>query len=99
MSSDMENEPHRLLEQVDGPYSFLKFRRRASRRPDSVRKLDSSPTPYGAAAGWENTTIEDFIESAAAWARDSQFGQTQGLGTANPWRIFATFLYCGKIYE
>ena len=47
----------------------------------------------------ENTTIESFLESAAAWARDSQFGQTQGLGTANPWRMFATFLDCGKIYE
>ena len=30
---------------------------------------------------------------------DSQFGQTQGPGTTNPWRVFATFLYCGKIYE
>jgi len=50
-------------------------------------------------AAWENTTIESFLEAAAAWARDSQFGQTQGLKTANPWRVFATFLYCGKIYE
>jgi hypothetical protein len=94
----MANEPHRLLEQVDGPESFLKFvdalvaDRIASRG-------DSSATGHGATAAWENTTIESFLDSAAAWARDSQLGQTQGLGTANPWRLFATFLYCGKIYE
>lgn len=83
---------------MDGPESFLEFvdalvaDRIASRG-------DSSATPTQATAAWENTTIESFLESAAAWARDSQFGQTQGLGTANPWRVFATFLYCGKIYE
>ena len=59
----------------------------------------SAQKGHGATASWENTTIESFLESAAAWARDSQFGQTQGLGTTNPWRVFATFLYCGKIYE
>jgi hypothetical protein len=34
-----------------------------------------------------------------AYARDSRFGESQGLDIANPWRVFATFLYCGKIYE
>lgn len=95
----MANEPHRLLEQVDGPESFLEFV--DSLVADRIASGgDSSATlGHGATAAWENTTIESFLESAAAWARDSQFGQAQGLGTANPWRVFATFLYCGKIYE
>ena len=99
MSSDMANEPHRLLEQVDGPDSFLKFVDALVADRVASASRDSSATPYGAASGWENTTIESFLESAAAGARDSQFGQTQGLVTANPWRMFAMFLYCGKIYE
>lgn len=95
----MANEPHRLLEQVDGPEFFLEFVD-ALIADRIASKGDSSAMPgHGAAAAWENTTIESFLESAAAWARESQFGQTQGLGTANPWRLFATFLYSGKIYE
>ena len=94
----MANEPHLLLEQEDGPESLLEFVD-ALIADRVASKGDSSATPgHGAAVAWENTTIESFLESAAAWARDSQFGQTQGLGTANPWRVFATFLFCGKIY-
>lgn len=48
---------------------------------------------------WENTSIESFLESAVAWAKDSNFGVSQGLLPSNPWLQFATFLYCGKIYE
>ena len=48
--------------------------------------------------GWENSTMEDFLESATAWAESTNFGENQGL-SGNPWRQFAAFLYCGKIYE
>ena len=49
--------------------------------------------------GWENDSIEQFLDAAAAWAEDSQFGDRQGLKDASPWKRFAVFLYCGKIYE
>lgn len=49
--------------------------------------------------GWENSTIEGFLEAAHAWAEDSEFGSRQGLASASPWKKFAVFLYCGKIYE
>ena len=48
---------------------------------------------------WQNATLEDFLDSAIAWAEDSDFGIDQGLSSSNPWAQFATFLYCGKIYE
>lgn len=48
---------------------------------------------------WENGSVEDFLEAASAWAEDSEFGSNQGLSSASPWRKFAAFLYCGKIYE
>lgn len=53
----------------------------------------------GDAAHWENESIEDFLEAASAWAEASEFGSKQGLSSASPWKKFATFLYCGKIYE
>ena len=50
--------------------------------------------------GWQNLTIEDFLEAALAWAEASNFGRSQGVDdSANPWRRLAIFLYCGKIYE
>ena len=52
-----------------------------------------------AAGGWENVFIETFLEAAIAWAEDSNFGVNQGLSPENPWGQFASFLYCGKIYE
>ena len=78
---------HELLEQVTDAASFLAFAQAlaADRRaaPDS----------------WENPSLPEFLEAALSWAEDSDFGLTQGLSPGNPWRQFAVFLYCGKIYE
>lgn len=51
------------------------------------------------AQAWGNDSIKDFLEAASSWAEDSEFGSSQGLSTASPWKKFAVFLYCGKIYE
>jgi hypothetical protein len=70
---------------------------------DEVRKenMESSP-PFGAKAnGWENITIEKYLEAASAWALDSNFGRKnrEGQFNENYWNQFATFLFAGKIYE
>ncbi len=94
-------ELHELLDAVEDQRSFLEFvKALIADREDEVAKERLSPSsPYGAGAnGWENGTIEAFLEAATAWAEDSNFGQNQGLSD-NPWRRFAVFLYCGKIYE
>ena len=95
-------ELHQILERVESPISFLEFARAlVADRAASVAAESANPSsPYGPdAGGWENTTIEAYLEAAVAWAEDSSFGVSQGLQGANPWRVFATFLYCGKIYE
>jgi len=66
---------------------------------DRTAFCTSSKANQSKTSGWHNGTIEDFLESGVAWARDSKFGQHQGLNDANPWRKFAAFLYAGKIYE
>lgn len=86
------------LEAVVDEATFLAFvkaladdRRVADRTAaDAVREVQN---------GWENDSIQDFLEAGHAWAQDSAFGANQGLSLASPWKKFAVFLYCGKIYE
>jgi len=52
----------------------------------------------GQPGGWENTTIESYLDAALHWAQDS-LNKPTGMQTEPSWREFATFLYCGKIYE
>jgi hypothetical protein len=93
---------HDALESVSDPTSFLAFSRLlAEDRADEVRKEAANPSPpYGPGAnGWENGTIEAFLIAALSWADSTDFGLSQGLAPDNPWKRFAVFLYCGKIYE
>ena len=90
------------LEAVCDASSFLEFARRlAQDRADEVQKEAVRPSsPFGPGAnGWENGTIEAFLESAVSWGEDTELGLSQGLSPENPWKRFAVFLYCGKIYE
>ncbi len=90
-------DPFDLLEQVTDRESFLAFDRAlAADREDEVAKEQVQPSsPYGPGAnGWENATIEAFLEAALAWANDSG-----DLPEEPSWYAFANFLYCGKIYE
>lgn len=67
---------------------------------DVAAEVARPSSPFGPTKhGWENVTIESFLEAACAWAEDTQFGDSQNLRGASPWKKFATFLYLGKIYE
>jgi hypothetical protein len=98
----MDNDLLELLDDVRDEATFLTFARALAQ--DRVRAVDAEKllpsSPYGPdAGGWENVSIEDFLESASAWAEDSEFGRRQGLAAATSWRLFANFLYAGKFYE
>jgi hypothetical protein len=90
---------HDALQRVDGPETFLAFAREllADRDEEVGRPIDLCGR---GANGWENHTIEAFLEAAIAWADDSDFWAVDAdLEKASPWRKVATFLLCGKIYE
>jgi hypothetical protein len=90
------------LKAVCDSTTFLEFvKELIADREDEARKEEITPSPpYGSGAnGWENGTIEAFLEAAVAWAEASEFGVQQGLSPENHWRQFAEFLYLGKIYE
>ncbi len=90
-----------LLDAVENEETFLVFvRALEANRLESMKLETASPSsPYVPdAGGWENTTIESFLEAAIAWAEaSSKSGSSQRI--ENPWKWFAHFLYCGKIYE
>jgi hypothetical protein len=95
-------ELHDLLESVSDEQSFLTFVNalRKDRETDVAAEKAVPSSPYGPTqGGWENVTIESFLDAASSWAESTSFGESQNLRGASPWRKFATFLYLGKIYE
>ncbi len=61
-----------------------------------IEKLTPS-SPYGSEEnGWENGTIEVYLEAALSSASDNG---DKLLQEEPSWQAFATFIYCGKIYE
>lgn len=91
-----------VLDEVSDERSFLAFvealkkDREADVRAQGTTPVDACGRGPG---GWENHTIEDFLDAALSWAEATNLGATQGLEMASPWKRAAVFLYCGKIYE
>lgn len=91
--------PEDVIESVEDRSTFLKFAR-SVHAEQFARNHQDPGTPYGPdSMGWENASIERFLEAALAWANDSDFGGPVGLSAANPWRLFAQFLRAGESYE
>jgi hypothetical protein len=91
-----------MLEKVLDEKSFLLFVQAliADRESAAKAEKEKAAGPWVPdAGGWENTSIEGFLEAASAWATDSDFGLKQGIAESNSWKRFAVFLYAGKIYE
>jgi len=91
-----------LLAAVADQSSFLAFARALNADREHAAKIESDPSAVSGerkVETWQNVTIESFLGAAIAWAEDSRFGASQGLKHDNPWKKFAVFLQCGKMYE
>ncbi|XLP07750.1 hypothetical protein ACI7YQ_02520 [Alteromonas marina] len=87
-----------LIEHVNDQESFLAFAKalEEDKRDETKKEIYEPSSPYSHGAnGWQNSSIEDFLESAIAFAEDSVTWQTEN----NMWKKFALFLVGGKIYE
>jgi len=90
-----------LLEKVEDEKSFLIFAKALlNERYEDIELENKNPSSSYSSSqkGWENITLESFLEASIAWADDSNFGKSQNIKD-NLWYKFAVFLYCGKIYE
>lgn len=66
----------------------------AHRKAAARAEASSASSPYGPdAGGWENGTIEGYLEACAAWARDA------GEPMEPSWQSFARMLRAGVAYE
>ncbi len=103
----MSDKLLKLAENVKDEKSFLLFVKELVRdRKRSVNKEKINPSsPYGPdAGGWENTSIECYLEGAIAWAEDSEFGRRMAfpeleLKKVSEWRRITAFLMAGRVYE
>jgi hypothetical protein len=85
-----------LVDKVDSKESFLEFVRALA--ADRVREKELPSTPYGPGAlGWENGSIEAFLDAMHAWA--SAPANNQRVTNQPDWKTFAWILYAGKFYE
>ena len=96
-----------LYEQVVDEATFLRFAKAlVEDRRNAIQLEKANPSsPYGPdAGGWENVSIDDYLESAIAWAEDSNFGRKMAfeeyeLKDVSPWRRIAAFFMAGRVYE
>lgn len=98
----MKDKLIKALEKVEDEESFIDFvLALGDDRADEVKKEQIKPSsPYSPGVnGWENISVEGFLESAAEWARVSQAGLKHYKKPENIWKRCADILYAGKIYE
>lgn len=100
MSQD--DELYQALLSVHDEETFLQFllALRDDREASVAKEAAAPSSPNGPdAGGWENTTIERFLDTAVRWARDSVNGNPFYQRPDNPWRRCADVLFAAKSYE
>ena len=93
---------YELSDAVIDEASFLSFvNALCNDRADEVGKeRERLSSPFGPGAnGWENGSIEAFLEAAVAWGEASKNGMSEYTPPSNPWKRAAQILHAGKFYE
>jgi hypothetical protein len=91
--------PEELLDQVLDRDSFIAFvEALADERRQAERLENASPDRYqlGGALNWQNGDIAAFLEAAMNYFDEKPFHKPESHPS---WRMFAEFLYHGKIFE
>ena len=90
---------HYLLEQVTDQESFVRFVKFLAderEQAQEIEEADSKAYIVDGALNWKNASIQDFLYAALEYFVPSQFHTPD---QEPNWRMFAEFLYFGKIYE
>jgi hypothetical protein len=92
----MAREPASSAAKVDSPESFLTFlaalREHRAAAVEEARHVPPGGFDVGP-GGWENWTIDEFLEALEAYAQDAE------LPAQPTWRDVARLLLAGKGYE
>ncbi len=98
MSVDLDE----LLERVTDEQSFTEFVAALGADFSRERALEeaTASSPYEAgASGWENGSVDTFLDAAAAWAVATSRNAQADAAVSNVWRRCAAILLAGKFYE
>jgi hypothetical protein len=97
MSVDLDE----LLERVTDEQSFTEFVAALGADFSRERALEATASsPYEAgASGWENGSVDTFLDAAAAWAVATSRNAQADAAVSNVWRRCAAILLAGKFYE
>jgi len=98
----MENNIFDLCEKVHDEETFLQFLTALMKDREREIELEKEnpSSPYDAGAlGWQNITIEGFLESSIAWANDTDINTENDPKAQNPWARAAQIIHAGKTYE
>jgi hypothetical protein len=98
----MATDLHALADHVADEVTFLRFVAALAADWEAEREIEkfNPPEPYAKGAlGWENGTIGNFLDAAAAWGEASIDGLHLYQKPSNPWRRAAHILLAGKFYE
>lgn len=93
----METDLFALSDNVHDEETFVEFLTALmkDRELEAEKEKANPSSPYEPEAlGWQNLTIEDFLESAVAWAET-----TKETAESNPWKRAAQIMHAGKTYE
>jgi hypothetical protein len=66
------------------------------RRAEQLEAVDPARHQLGGALGWQNADIASFLDAALVYFTPKPFHEPE---TTPSWRMFAEFLWCGKIIE
>ena len=91
-----------LIELVQDEESFIVFLSAlaSDKEQDRIEEEKQPSSPWGPSIrGWENGTIETFLDAAAAWGSSSKDGLPNMEKSENPWRRAADIIFAGKFYE
>lgn len=98
----MPDSLRRLLEQVVDQPTFLAFVDALANDFSGEREIESehpSPPYSRGALGWENGSIDTFLDAAHAWGTSTMGDREFDHPNGSPWRRCAEILYAGKYYE
>ena len=91
-----------LADAVSSEQSFIRLLQEMAvdRADEQEKELAALSSPYRPGAnGWENSSIEAFLEAAAAWARATQDTSSLEATAPNIWRRAAQIIVAGAFYE
>ncbi|HWH89688.1 MAG TPA: hypothetical protein VNV36_23300 [Pseudomonas sp.] len=98
----MSVDLYELLESVNDEQSFIGFIQALGSDFSNERVLEkmTPSSPYGPVAlGWENGSVDTFLDAAAAWASANSRNSLSNAPVSNVWLRCATILLAGKFYE